>query len=150
MKRGIGIAVATFALSLLGATEARAGEYYGGPELTYVLDVPAALFALPPVVANVSYVARGTQSPVGWRAFGYITGALCVVTGALTVYAFTGGSDTQGTGYAVGGSMIALGAADVALAVWSGSLPRAVVTPTAVTDVRGRLAPGASLQLLHF
>jgi hypothetical protein len=144
------IAAAAVAASWLPSSDAEAGENYGGPELTYVLDVPAVLLSLPPVIANAIYIGGGTRSPVGWRILGYVAGAACIAAGALTVWAFTGASNNQGTGFAVGGGTIAIGAVDVGLSIWGGALPPAVVTPAVMTDVKGRPAVGAGLRILRF
>jgi hypothetical protein len=110
--------------------------------------VPAGLLSIAPDVVNAIHIARGARSPVGWRMFGYVAGALTLAAGATTMLAYSGVSDGR-SGQAVGAGTLALGVVDVALSVWGGLLPPVAVTPAVAVDAGGRLAPGAAVTLLH-
>lgn len=123
-----------------------APNYRLGREADTALAVVGAGLVLSPLAVNAVYIAQGRRSPLGWRVAGGVVGGVLCAMGAVSLAASPDRTGRIGAAVA-----LALGAADLGLAVWSGALPeRVAVHPAVPFDARGGLAPGVGVTLRAF
>jgi hypothetical protein len=139
---------------VLGQDEEKSLGFFG-PDgaLTMIVAVEVVLGVggIISLVGNAVHIERGVESPLGWRVMGWTTGILNVAWGGLLV-SLAADSGTAGA-WVWGLSHVALGAADIVLALVGARLPpatQASIAPTVVARPDGSLAPVLQLTLLRF
>ena len=152
------VLIAVMAVARDGRADVEDAARTGGIGFTFLSSLPPAVATLPPLIANMVYLARRKPAPDAWRAMGYVFGTIDLGAGiawlvwGATDYSTSGGyasSEGPAAGfYGVAAGATALGAASVLLAALAGrGADRVQVSPTILVDSHRNACPAIGITI---
>jgi len=107
------------------------------------VEVTAAVLLAPPLVVNTIHVAEHEHGNTVWPVLGIGAGAVGVALGLAYALPNAGSQDSNASlKQGLGWGLVAEGAANLGIAVWTLTLPRERASPAAMTAQRARWAIG--------